>query len=193
VSTNVVPLHPEQPPAPERFAITDDRMATWAFRKLVLARQRIAEQQAIRDAEVQRFDEWLAQVTRSDVDTSQRMTALLEEYARHRREATGEATLRTAYGSVRSKAPAKAGKCVVVDLDAFVEWANAAHPELVEIRFVPKVAEAKKVLGFVDGAYVDPETGEPAPGLSHDPGEVSFTVDPDVRDPRPFAPLPEGA
>jgi hypothetical protein len=193
MTADVVPIRPDQPPAPERFCISDDRMAHWAMKKLAVARQQLAEYQGVRDAEVARYDEWLASISRADRDTADRMEALLLEYAADRRDRTGEATLSTPYGRVRSKAPAKAGKCVVVDLDAFVEWANGAHPELVEIRFSAKVAEAKKVLRQQDGAYYDPESGEQAPGIAHDPGEVSFTVDPDTRDPRPMAPLPEGA
>lgn len=162
--------------------------ADWQLRRLARLRRLQAENEAVAHAEIQRIRVWLDEENRKLAQKASWIeealtgyhAALLEQDPRRK-------TISLPAGSL--KARKHPDRVDVVDADAFVAWAQEHRPDLVRTKVEPAKTEVKRLLSVGPEvepgtfAMVDPATGEPAPGVVHVPGEISFTVDtPDLRE-----------
>lgn len=165
----------EAPEDRERFKITDDSQATWAMRKAAAAKARLAEIQAIADAEIERIQAWAEQQSREPIRDVDYFEAILIEYAIGQR-AEGRKTISTPYGVVKSRAGQPKWK--VDDAEAFLSWARRNNrPDLIRVKEEADMARLKTEFENTGDAAVDPESGEVVPGVSVSDAHTSFTVE----------------
>jgi len=169
----------EEQPDRERFEVTDDNQAAWAMRHLLSVRQRIAENQAIADAERSRIDEWLDRANKKFEPDAVYFEAILLRYAQQQRASDDRKSIETPYGVIKSRATQD--KFKVVDEESFLEWATDNLPDAVNVKITPSISALKDhsvvehttTLGFV--ALTN--GGEIIPGVSVEPGGVNYTVE----------------
>lgn len=171
------------------FRLDSDRMASWAARKRAAAEDRIREVQELAAAEVDRITAWAeSQITTPARDMAFFDTVLLD-YARRQREELDRKSVSTPYGTVKSKeVPAT---YEVTDEAAFLVWAKANRPELVQtVEKVSKVELKKRVAIDVQevstedeeapvatmSTVTDTETGEVLPGLTAVPARITYWI-----------------
>lgn len=155
----------------ERFKIEDDSQATWAMRKASAARARLAEIQAIADAEIERIQQWAEHESRVPMRDLDYFEGILIEYGRKQR-AEGRKTVSTPYGSIKSRSGQ--ARFVFSDKAQFIEWAKVNRPEWLVVK------EDVSLSALRDAsitASADPESGEVIPGLDVEPPTVNFTVE----------------
>ena len=144
-------LTPEEVAAPLRWTVEDDGSAEWALRKLTEALDEAAALDASLAAFVAPFHEW-AERERSGRKIPERVarwTALLQDYAIRRREATKEATLWLPSGKIATTGRKAAPE--IEDPEAVVEWARARSEDgkgggLVETTTRPKAREISEII-----------------------------------------------
>lgn len=161
------------------FRLASDRMAEWAFRKRLIAADRIAEAEEVAGAERHRVQVWVDQATarhRRDVSF---FDSLLEQYAREQREQHDRKSVTTPHGEVKTRSVAAAGK--LRDEAALREVLRVTAPELVTtVEVIPTVSSLVKggVLAVTDEGVVVAATGEVLPDSVVEviPGHVSVTV-----------------
>jgi hypothetical protein len=166
---------PEDPEAREAFRITGPGQATWAMRKLRDARAAQADVAAVAQAEIDRIQAWATAEHDRIEHNAGFFEGLLTRWALDLRAADPRSkTVSTPYGAVVTRATRGTWS---VDPDAFLGWAKAARPDLVQTIEKPRIGDAKKVLA-VDGigGVVDPDTGEQVPGIEVGPDKVTATV-----------------
>lgn len=163
----------------ERFEITDDAQAAWAMRKLLSFRQKMSENEAIAESEIQRINEWLHRVNRRFDDDVAYFEAILTVYARRQRDTEGRKTIDTPYGSVKSRATQ--AKFKVTDEDEFFAWAEVNLPDVIQIKRSPSLTALKSAatVEHTDtlGLVAMTEDGEIIPGVAVEEGGVNYTVE----------------
>jgi hypothetical protein len=164
----------------EHYRIGGKGEADWALRKLQRARRAIAENKALFDAEQERLKAWLADANRSlqfDVE-------YFESILRHWHESQIEADPEDAEAWKREKnktiklpagdlSMAKNPPSLLVENEtAFIEWATANQPEWVKVE---RTVTRKPIASVIKEAKaIDPETGEFAPGVRIDNGDLRW-------------------
>lgn len=169
-----------------RYRVTSIAEAEWAMRRL-------AEAEAQIEAITRQAHEWVAEIEAWAAKESARPEAtaayfrgLLTEYLRDlRAEDPTTATVRLPSGAIESTAKKPAPK--ITDPDALVEWARQHRPDAVETVTTHKVpaATAKRLGHIVEFDSDDGTTrmfvtddGEPIPGVTVTPPELSVRVKP---------------
>jgi len=169
----------EDAPEKERFEITDDAQAAWAMRKLLSLRSKMAENEAIADAERTRIDAWLHYANHKFESDVAYFESLLTVYAQRQRETEDRKSVETPYGSVKSRATQD--KFKVVDEEAFFKWAESALPEAINVKRTPALAALKKAATVEStdtlGMVAVMEHGEIVPGVAVEPGGVNYSVE----------------
>ena len=163
----------------ESFRIQDDQQAAWAMRKRAHYRSKMAENSDIAELEINRITEWLNRVNESIDKNAQYFEALLIDYARRQRQTEDRKTIDTPYGRVRSRALQV--KYQVTDAEGFVTWAQQHRPELLSVKISPDMKALKDAVTPEDtptmGRVAVTEGGEVIPGVTFEPGNVSFTFE----------------
>jgi hypothetical protein len=158
----------------ERFRVDDDAKALWAMRKYEILARKLAENESIANAEMQRIGEWLTKVNDKLRREQDFFHNLLAEYAVTEREANDRKTITTPIGSVSSRIVG--GNAVVSDKDAFIEWAQTAAPELLRQKFEPAMSLINESVEKEVSSYFMKDTGEVVPGLTVSPSEVRVSI-----------------
>lgn len=162
----------------ERFRIEDDSQAAWAMRKLLSYRSKIAENDAIADAEHHRIEMWQQSVNAKFDHDVQYFEAILSDYARRQRD-QGRKSVDTPYGVVKTRATQD--KFKVTDEEAFFKWAADNLPDAIAIKRSPSLSELKKHVTVEQTDTLGPvaitEHGEIIPGVVVEPASVSVTVE----------------
>lgn len=171
----------EAPPAPENLEEAD-----WQMRRLARLRRRMAENEAIAAAEIALIRKWLADENDKVERTAAFFETSLAAFHEHLlAEDPKRKTISLPAGTLKARKHPDRVDVIVPDL--FVKWAQAEKPELVRTKVEPDKTAIKRLLsagpsaGDYGLALVDPATGEAAPGVVLVEGEVSFTVDVDIR------------
>jgi hypothetical protein len=169
----------EDAPDRERFEITNDEQAAWAMRKLLAFRKKMAENEAIADAERTRIDAWLNHVNDKFAPDIAYFEAILTRYAQHQRTNEDRKSIETPYGSVKSRSTQD--KFKIVDEDEFFKWAEANLPQAIVVKRSPSLTELKKAatVEHTDtlGLVAMSQDGEIIPGVAGEPGGVNYTVE----------------
>jgi len=169
----------DEQPDRERFEVTDDSQAAWAMRKLLSIRKRIAENEAIADAERTRIDEWVHQANSKFQPDVAYFEALLTRYAQQQRASDDRKSIETPYGVVKSRATQD--KFKVVDEDEFFKWADENLPDAVVSKRSPSLTALKKAVTVEStdtlGLVAMSEHGEIIPGVTVEPGGVNYSVE----------------
>jgi len=163
----------------EHFQIMDDAQASWAMRKLLAFRSKMAENEAAAQAEHHRIDEWLTRVNgRFDSDVEY-FEAILTQYARAQRDSENRKTIDTPYGVVKSRATQQ--KFRVEDTESFFSWAHLNAPQLITVKESPNLTALKDFASAENtqtlGAVAMTTDGEIIPGVTVEPGDVNYTVE----------------
>lgn len=166
-------------PERERFEITEDAQAAWAMRKLLSIRQRMAENEAIADAERTRIDAWVHYANGKFESDVAYFEAILTRYAQQQRDREGRKSIETPYGSVKSRATQD--KFKVTDEDEFFKWAEENLPDAVVVKRSPSMTVLKKAVTVEStntlGLVAMSEHGEIIPGVAVEKGGVNYTVE----------------
>ncbi|MFZ5852292.1 MAG: host-nuclease inhibitor Gam family protein [Actinomycetota bacterium] len=180
MAENPVPLHDYDPDPPaeagrEHFRIADLAQAAWAMRKLRQAQARIDEVKAVADAEIERVQAWAEAAISGHAKDRAYFEGLLVDYAlRCREENPKVKSLALPGGRVATRE--SGGGWTAVDMAALVAWAEARHPDLVEVRKNVPLTAAKRALQAAGDVVVDPDSGEVVPGLAVGPKGITATV-----------------
>lgn len=163
----------------ERFEIKDDAQAAWAMRKLLSLRKKMAENEAIADAERTRIDAWLQHANgKFDGDVAY-FEAILTRYAQQQRASEDRKSIETPYGVVKSRATQD--KFKVTDEDEFFKWAEENLPDAIVIKRSPSLTALNKAVTVEStdtlGLVAMSEHGEIIPGVAVEPGGVNYTVE----------------
>lgn len=150
------------------WAITDDRAADWAMRK-------IKELDADTASWANHYARLTEQVTRQNDAAKERLMEHLARYFEavpHHKTKTQESyALPTGKIGVKTVTPG-----YVRDDAALLPWVKENRADLVEVKESVKWSELKKLLDTSGGTAVDRETGEVVPGVTVTPGGMKFFV-----------------
>jgi hypothetical protein len=164
----------------ERFRVLDDGAASWAFRRLAEAEAEIESRRALARSEIETVERWLADAVKGPERSRAYFEALLVGYmARRFGDDPKTKTISLPSGTLTARAGTP--KIEVDDVEAFFEFADGVadslRPEYVREKIEANVSALKKRLVVTaDGVLVEPETGEPVPGLGWIPGGVRFAA-----------------
>ncbi len=160
-----------------RFVLSDDRMASWALRKVAKANAAIAAVKAEVAERKALLDDYQRRATASHLGTVEFMTFLLEDY--HRRELDADPSRMTIVlpeGRIKSTTP-RTPKVQFENQAAAVEWLEAnGHRDVV--KRTAKITDVRKLVKIVNGR-VTTDDGDAVPGLVAELGDTTFTVDTD--------------
>lgn len=165
---------------PDRFRCDTDDKAAWALRKLRDARARLARIETQATEGRRRIDEWVAQESKAPNRDIAAFEGMLRAYHEHVLATDpNRKTIRLPDGELTArKAP---GAVDVVDLDAFLAWADDGHHEFLRIKAEPnKTALAGVTLKLENAEFSDLVTddGERIPGVVVRAGRVVFKANP---------------
>lgn len=153
------------------FRVLNDRMATWAMRKMAEKVARTREVEATAAAEIERVQAWLDRERQKSERESEWFESLLADYAyRERERDPRRKSIPTPYGTVRTRE--KQPALVIEDAGQLLAWAKETHPELVRVVEDVPLAAIREALPVVNG--------EVPPGMSIRPGGITATVDIDL-------------
>jgi hypothetical protein len=156
------------------FVIDTDEKAAWAMRKYTAALDRVTQAEELADAEMRRIDTWLEERRRVYGRDTEFFGALLSNYALDQRATLDRKKIDLPDGVVQTRSVAE--KFVVVDKEAFIEWAKENRPDLLKMTYSPDMKViADRLLSEVT-SVMDETSGEIVPGLSTEPGRVSATI-----------------
>jgi len=181
-----VPADPDDGTAADtlgEWAVADLDEANWIATKVGRLKARRAEITRAADAARARIAEFEADATKGlDADLAYYLGRLAMFHRAIYAQDRKQKTVKLAGGTLNSRAGAVSVD--VVDVDAFVAWAEAnEHTETIDYKdpTVAKSAVAKKFgakVGDEPGEYpvVDADSGEVAPGIAFVRGERNFTA-----------------
>jgi len=163
------------------FVVDDLSTANWAVRRVARHRRKLAEVEALVQAERDRLDAYLAEQRQRYEQHVGFLADLLERFHRERlADDPTEKTITLPTGVLKARKLPGGLNC---DAEA-LPWLQEHRPELVRTRLEVDLVAAKREFVASDGLgvdgkahAVDPETGEVVPGVFITPGEVRFTVD----------------
>lgn len=157
------------------FAISDDRQAAWAMRKLLGHREQVDQIVDVANAEIERIQQWAAgEVSKHQRDLDY-FEALLTDYALRQRMLEDRKTITTPYGKVSTRV----GQPKMVVSDEFIEWAQANHPEWIRTKVEADLSTFKSavVIEETDGGLAAvTEDGDIVPGVTVEAAQVTATV-----------------
>lgn len=174
----------DAPQTPEEWAgvvVTDDAVLTRILRWARATQRQRDAVRAIVQPELDRLEAWAAEMDGPLRERFESLKRAAEMYVLDKRAHTeGRVkSVKTPHGVVKTSE--SGGGWEVADLDALLEWAEGARPDLVK-RADPAfdLAAAKRVLKAVDkaagGEVTDPDTGAIVPGLKTKPTTVGASV-----------------
>ena len=159
----------------ESWRITGIETATWAMRKLRLAKQRLNEIDQQATDEVRRIQEWRERASRPYVRDETYFTNALQTYMVQLREEDGRKSLVLPDGEVNSRAIAD--KAAVADRELFLKFCKANGREAwIRVREEVNLEALKDDVDFSGESVVDRATGEVVEGLVHVEGDIHVTV-----------------
>lgn len=162
------------------FRLQTDRMAEWAFRKRLIAADRIAEAEEVASAERHRVQTWLDGATARHRRDVAFFDGLLERYAMEQRAEHDRKSISTPHGTVTTRATKATGK--VRDEAALIAALRAADLEqlVTTTEHAPSVAALVRdgVLEVTDAGAVLKASGEllPVEVVEVTPERVNVTV-----------------
>lgn len=167
------------PEVRERWAITDDVVARWAFRKLNAAQAEQARIRADAQAEIDRVTAWAEQAAAGPAHDAAFFTAKLVEYRRTLEAANPKlpGSYKVATGTIKRNPGQPSTK--VVEKDRFVAWALTNAPAALKHEpLVSAMADwPRKDLSEVT-VIVDPSSGEVVPGVEVVEGDATYSAKP---------------
>lgn len=147
--------------AKERFSITTDEEADWAFEKLAFYQKKADELEVQRENFVKSYkkkiDDWYNPQNEKNQDEINFFQSLIEEYRLTKPD--GKVTVPSGKTSVRTT------KKFTKDETALLKYVESAHPEFIENNPKVKWGDFKKTLTAINGQAVD-ENGEIVDGVT---------------------------
>lgn len=156
---------------PDAHLLAAERMV----RAIARHRRRVAAAEALAVARIAEVEEWV--VRQRQLHSTEWLEEQLAAY--HEARLLDDPRAKTiSLPSGALKARKTPDQWNVEDPAAVLSWAQEVRPELVRTKLELDRNELKRRLTPTgDGAAVDPESGEVAPGVSVAPGEVRFSVE----------------
>ncbi|ABN53666.1 MAG TPA: hypothetical protein DEF39_11450 [Hungateiclostridium thermocellum] len=160
----------------ERFKVTDKDSANWCLRKIKALKQEIEENKRIADAEIQRIQSWLKEVTEPLERSIQFFESLLIEYHMNiYAEDPSKKTIKLPYGTLKARAQQPE---FCRDDEKLVNWLKQnGMTEFVKVIEKPEWNELKKKVKVIGNSVVYEETGEVIDGITVQERPPKFTVE----------------
>lgn len=156
----------------DRFTVHDDKSAQWVLRKLATIQSRKTQVKEVADAEIQRVREWEQAELEKLVPRENTFRVMLEPWVLRQRD-EGRKTISLPAGVI--KTIATKGRPRVEDREAFVKWAEKAHPDLVRVKVEPDTTKLAQVAVGAGEAVVTND-GEVVPGVEWIPERVNMVI-----------------
>lgn len=159
----------------EQFTVDSPEGASWALRKIRALRKQAAEVQEVATAEINRIHEWSDQETRKLQDNIAYFESLLYGYHLAIMEQDPDRkTIKLPHGTLQMRAQQPVYHR---DDTALHEWVAKNKPHYL----IPQEAKLdwsslKKDLIIAGDVLVDPDTGEPVPGIAVEARPPKFSV-----------------
>ena len=151
----------------EPFSITTLEQASWAARKVVAARKRTADREALASQYIETIKSWLERANREDTESISFLTIHLKSYAEA--EVAKQRRSKTVFlPGARLSLRKKPDRIEVVDENAVIAYCEGRFPEAIVVkRSVPKAA-LKLIIT---------RTGELPPSVDYIPGEEELYIE----------------
>lgn len=159
----------------ESFTVKDDSSANWALRKIKHINDRLDENKALFDAEMDKLERWIKseeEKSQNDIDFFQ---GLLAEYAMKKKEEDPEfKSLKLPNGRIGFR---KQQPQWNYDDEKIVQALKDSNlKDFINVQESPKKADIKKAFDVIDGKVVNPDTGEILKGITIEERPDDFNV-----------------
>lgn len=166
--------------SPEQFRISSLEQASWAARKVVSARRRIVDREALASRYIETIKAWLERANREDSESISFLTIHLKSFA-EQEIATQRRSKTVFLPGARLSLRKKPDRIEIVDESRVITFCEERYPEAIVIkRSVPKAA-LKLIIA---------RTGEIPPAVDYVPGSEELYIESD--DAIPVNALPSG-
>ena len=172
-------FEPDEVATAEPYKIAGLSEADWALRKLAQARNAIIQRAELKQAEIDRLNEWEAEANKADERTMEFFEGLLRDWHELQVEADPRdeqawkheknKTIKLPSGTLSVRKPTRH---IEVHQDDFMSWAEQHARFLLRVKYEPN-KDAIKKLGEQDGKPVTAD-GEVVPGVRFVEGEMSW-------------------
>jgi hypothetical protein len=160
----------------ERFKLDDDKMATWAMRKLATIRAKQRENINIADDEVQRVTEWVESVNKPLERDASFFENLLADYGRRQRVEHDRKSISLPHGEIKTRAGSDKW---LINTALTLEWLRAnGHSDLIKVKEEPSLTAMKEAF-ITDGERALTQDGEVVPGIAVQHSEFTVSVSTD--------------
>src|SRR5690625_480851 len=159
----------------ESFTVKDDSSANWALRKIKYINDRLDENKALFDAEMDKLERWI----KSEEEKSQKdidfFRSLLAEYAMKKKEKDPKfKSLKLPNGRIgfRKQQP----KWNYDDETVLEALKKANMNDFINVKESPRKADIKKAFDVVGNQVINPDTGEILEGITIEERPDNFNV-----------------
>ena len=157
------------------FVVDDENKANWALRKIKQYKDKIEQNNALAQAEIDKIEQWLTEVNEQAQSSIDYFQSLLVEYAIKKREEDHNfKTLKLPNGRIGFR---KSQPKWVYDNDKVIETLEKANlTDFIRVKKEPSKADIKKAFDVVGDKVINPDTGEVIEGITIEAQEDKFNV-----------------
>lgn len=159
----------------QSFVVDDENKANWALRKIKQYKDKIEQNNALAQAEIDKIEQWLTEVNEQAQSSIDYFQSLLVEYAiKKREEDPNFKTLKLPNGRIGFR---KSQPKWVYDNDKVIETLEKANlTDFIRVKKEPAKTDIKKAFDVVGDKVINPDTGEVIEGITIEAQEDKFNV-----------------
>ncbi|GIM45929.1 phage protein [Collibacillus ludicampi] len=161
--------------ARENFVVDTKEKAVWALRKLAKIRREMAENQAIAEEEIRKFQVWLEDVNGALQKDAEYFEGLLQAYHRMVLEENPKAkSIKLPYGTLKARIQEPE---YIRDEEKLLTWTKANRPESIKVKESVDWSSLKKtIISTANGVAID-ENGQVVEGVTVVERGIKFSVE----------------
>lgn len=159
----------------DSFVVDDENKANWALRKIRQMKDRIDNNNALAQAEIDKIEHWNNEVNKQAQESIDYFTSLLTSYALNKKaEDPKFKSLKLPNGRIGFR---KSQPKWVYDNDKVIETLEKANlSDFIRVTKAPSKADIKKAFEIVGDKVVNPDTGEVIEGIEIEPQDDKFNL-----------------
>ena len=159
----------------DSFVVDDENKANWTLRKIKQYKDKIADNNALAQAEIDKIERWNNEVNEQAQSSIDYFTSLLTSYALNKRaEDPKFKSLKLPNGRIGFR---KSQPKWVYDNEKVIETLEKANlTDFIRVTKAPSKAEIKKAFEVVGDKVVNPDTGEVIEGIEIEPQDDKFNL-----------------
>lgn len=159
----------------DSFVVDDENKANWALRKIKQYKDKIDNNNALAQAEIDKIEQWNNEVNKQAQESIDYFTSLLTSYALNKKaEDPKFKSLKLPNGRFGFR---KSQPKWVYDNDKVIETLEKANlTDFIRVTKAPSKAEIKKAFDVVGDKVVNPDTGEVIEGIEIEPQDDKFNL-----------------